>query len=140
MQTCSNVCGVVALICAVVAALDSSLFATITGSRFGLHVYLHDPTKYERYLRRVLISWFMTGDLNVSLLQVNMNLTERPTASFSSVGDHVYAAPPTKPQKRKSSDTVSQTTSKQANSSINSQQTHTKKTPLNASVKARHQI
>lgn len=38
LQTCSNVCGVVALICAVVDALDSSLYAIITGSRCGLQI------------------------------------------------------------------------------------------------------
>ena len=45
-----------------IAALDDRLFEVfqlLTGPCSGLVTYLHSPTEYERYLRRVVISWFV---------------------------------------------------------------------------------
>ena len=52
-QTCSNVCGVVALVCAVLFALDKSLFKFFLCGPKYIPLFLHNPTLYERYLRRV---------------------------------------------------------------------------------------
>ena len=51
LQSCSNVCGLEAVIGAAIATLDTRLFSLLTGSRSGIRLYLHDPKRYERYMR-----------------------------------------------------------------------------------------
>ena len=50
IQTCSNVCGLVMVVGSVIAALEQRLFTLLTGPPSGLTMYLHEPTRYERYL------------------------------------------------------------------------------------------
>lgn len=99
VQECGNVCGVIASICAVVAALDNSLFRELTGTRSGHRRFLHEPTKYEKYLRRVLICWFMTDNLELSLL------TPKPrNINAQHLNEHSYSCHPKILRKRKSAE------------------------------------
>ncbi|KAJ8019506.1 Zinc finger transcription factor family protein 17 [Holothuria leucospilota] len=81
LQTCSNVCGVVALVCAAIATFDLSLFDFLCKPQSTEDFYLRNPTAYNKYLRCVLISWFMTGKIdihNVSLKEIPVSGSEEP--------------------------------------------------------------
>ncbi|KAJ8019505.1 hypothetical protein HOLleu_41131 [Holothuria leucospilota] len=81
LQTCSNVCGVVALVCAAIATFDLSLFDFLCKPQSTEDFYLRNPTAYDKYLRCVLISWFMTGKIdihNVSLKEIPVSGSEEP--------------------------------------------------------------
>lgn len=71
LQTCSDVCGVIALINAALAALDRPLFQYLIGPYEKEAIYLKRPTQHSKYLRRVLMSWFAEGriDIDYVLLQ-----------------------------------------------------------------------
>ena len=69
LQTGSGDGGVKAAVCAVTAAMNPHLFKELTGPRPGRRSYLHEAGMYEKYLRKVLISWFMAGEVNMTLLQ-----------------------------------------------------------------------
>lgn len=83
LQTCSNVCGLVAVICTVISALDGELFKKLTGPCSDYKLFLHEPTKYEKYMRRVLIYWFTTGNIDLSLLQQKCHITQRSETDHS---------------------------------------------------------
>ena len=68
LQTCSSVCGVIASVCAVICALDSEKFDQLIGGRAEQANFLKQPSKYSKFLRRVLICWFMTGSLDLDFL------------------------------------------------------------------------
>ena len=70
-QTCSDICGVIALISAALAALDRSLFQYLIGPYVKETIYLQRPSQHSYYLRRVLMSWFAEGhiDIDYVLLQ-----------------------------------------------------------------------
>ena len=89
LQTCSNVCGVVAVVCAVLFALDKPLFNLLCGPLF-----LHKPTLYERYLRRVLMFRFISGTINTSLLKFCPTQMDHSYASIVSNGRKRKAHPP----------------------------------------------
>ena len=70
LQRCSNVCGVVALIVAAIACLAPNRFNELidqaVGQRCTHMSFLKDPTKYSKYLRFVLMSWFAEKRISVS--------------------------------------------------------------------------
>ena len=70
LQRCSNVCGVVALIISAIACLAPSFFDELidrgVGQRRTRPSFLEDPTKYSKYLRYVLMSWFADKRVNIS--------------------------------------------------------------------------
>ena len=86
LQKCSNVCGLVALMSTVISTLDPKLFKVLTGPCSGSKLFLHEPTKFEKYLRRVLICWFTTGNVDISLLQQKCHSTEATET------DHSYSS------------------------------------------------
>ena len=71
LQMCSDICGVIVLISAALAALDKSLFQYLIGPHEKEAIYLHRPTQHAHYLRRVLMCWFAEGriDIDYVLLQ-----------------------------------------------------------------------
>ncbi|KAK3792526.1 hypothetical protein RRG08_062790 [Elysia crispata] len=91
LQSCSNVCGLVAVVCAVISTLDRQLFNILCGPNSCLKLFLHGPTGYERYIRRVIIFWFISGEVDISLLK------HCPIQL-----DHSYAAIVSSGRKRKS--------------------------------------
>ena len=70
-QTCSDICGVIAPISAALATLDRSLFQYLIGPYVKQTIYLQRPSQHSYYLRRVLMSWFAEGhiDIDYVLLQ-----------------------------------------------------------------------
>ena len=82
IQTCSNVCGVISVICAVISVYDEHLFAEMTGpnpcSGAQSMSYLHDPSRYERYLRRAIMAWYVSGEVDMTYIYP---ATQTPSAS-----------------------------------------------------------
>jgi hypothetical protein len=71
LQRCASVCGVVVLVMAATACLAPGFFSELTerisaGSRRTNPTFLKDPTKYSKYLRLVLMSWFSEKNINIS--------------------------------------------------------------------------
>jgi len=66
-QTCSNVCGVVAVVMSSIFSLHPTLFKYL-GQRSTENIpfnFLERPTKYNKYLRRVLMCWFASSFIDV---------------------------------------------------------------------------
>ena len=70
LQTCYNVCGPVAIFAMVISVFSPDFFSSITTSASKLtnnpspFVYFSEPTKYNKYLRRVLMSWIADDSIN----------------------------------------------------------------------------
>ncbi len=87
LQTCANVCGIVAIIIAAIATLSQPFFQYLTTvhHKNGQHIsrlYIQQPTKYAKFLRRVIMTWIGSSSIDISLLapermslQRNMNET-----------------------------------------------------------------
>lgn len=58
LQTCSDICGVIVVINAALAALDQSLFQFLIGPYEKGQVYLQYPSQHGYYLTRILMYWF----------------------------------------------------------------------------------
>ena len=59
-QTCSNICGVVAIIVASIACHQMPFFRRICSKTCIAgtpNIYIREPTKYAKYLRSVLMTW-----------------------------------------------------------------------------------
>lgn len=86
LQTCSDICGVIAVINAALAALDRPLFQYLIGPYEKEAIYLQHPSQHSYYLRRVLMSWFAEGriDIEYVLLQPGWrdNVTTKSDHSF----------------------------------------------------------
>ncbi len=73
LQTCGLICGVVAIVVAVIACLSKPFFDYITKvHRFDAkhvpHMYLSKPTQYARYLRRVIMAWMADDVINIECI------------------------------------------------------------------------
>ncbi|XP_076437041.1 uncharacterized protein LOC143276435 [Babylonia areolata] len=96
LQICSNVCGVIAGVCAVLAATDEPYFRKLTGPKADDGIFLKHPSRYERFLRRVLIRWFMTKDLDVSIMKQHFPHADTDTSNGLNAAnnqiqsDHTY--------------------------------------------------
>ena len=72
LQRCGNVCGVVVLVVSAIACLANPFFSELATKHKQLRkrpkhaTYLRDPTKYSKYLRLVLMSWFAEKRIDVS--------------------------------------------------------------------------
>ena len=86
-QTCSDICGVIAVISAALATLDRTLFQFLIGPYVKKAIYLQRPSQHSYYLRRVLMSWFAEGriDIDYVLLQPGWrdNVPTKSDHSFS---------------------------------------------------------
>ncbi|XP_005091692.1 uncharacterized protein LOC101864592 [Aplysia californica] len=134
LQQCSTVCGVISGVCAVVAALDPLFFQKLTGHRASDGLFLKHPTKYANYLRRVLIRWFMTQDLDLSLLMQRLpdNSTHQ-TSTGNNSNDRCKqkrkAGPSTEEPKKKHPSTSGTHTSKANNDTTSQDQANIKENP-----------
>ncbi|XP_059172535.1 uncharacterized protein LOC131953394 [Physella acuta] len=71
LQTCSDVCGVIAMICIAIAALDRDLFELLMKPiDKKLNLYLTDPTEYSSYLRHVLIYWLASNHIDINKIKL----------------------------------------------------------------------
>jgi len=68
LQTCNNICGVVALITAAIASLEEELYINLVEKQRdkGKILFLSTPSKYNKYLRCVIISWMSEDHIDVS--------------------------------------------------------------------------
>ena len=83
LQTCSDICGVIVLINTALAALNRSFFQYLIGPYEKEKIYLHQPTRHCNYLRRVLMSWFAEGRIDVDYIlpQTDWRQDNVPTMS-----------------------------------------------------------
>ena len=67
LQTCSDVCGVIVLIIAALAALDRPLFQFLIGPSEKSQVYLQRPSQHVYFLRRIIIMcWFAESRIEIN--------------------------------------------------------------------------
>ncbi|RUS72756.1 hypothetical protein EGW08_019474, partial [Elysia chlorotica] len=69
LQTCSDVCGIITMVCIAIAALDKNLFELLLKSQQA-HVYLTDPTLYSTYLRHVVLYWLSNNHIDMSRISL----------------------------------------------------------------------
>ena len=50
--------------------MTNSFFSELCGPKSVLKTFLHSPTKYEKYIRRVFIHWFMAENVSMEFLKV----------------------------------------------------------------------
>ena len=65
LQTCSDICGVIVLINAALAALNKPFFQYLIGPYEKERIFLQSPTEHSRYLRRVIMTWFAEGRIDI---------------------------------------------------------------------------
>ena len=80
-QTCAQVCGVAAIVVAAKATLSQPFFRYITTvhHRHSQHVpklYIQQPTRYAKFLRRVIMSWIGSDLIDISLLVPQVDTLE----------------------------------------------------------------
>lgn len=66
LQTCSDVCGVIVLIIAALAALDRPLFQFLIGPSEKSQVYLQRPSQHAYFLRRIIMCWFAESRIEIN--------------------------------------------------------------------------
>ncbi|XP_072298410.1 uncharacterized protein [Eucyclogobius newberryi] len=76
LQTWSDLCGVVSIITAAIATFDQPFFNFLCGPKNKGQFYLRNPTRCSKYLRLVLISWFVSGRISIN----NVSLKKLPKA------------------------------------------------------------
>ena len=72
LQTCSDVCGIITMVCIAIATLDKNLFELLLKSQQA-HVYLTDPTLYSTYLRHVVLHWLASNHIDMSRISLKKN-------------------------------------------------------------------
>ncbi|XP_065648316.1 uncharacterized protein LOC136077923 [Hydra vulgaris] len=68
MQTCGNICGVITIIICAISCLNYDYFVHIISNdkrENSNYIFLQEPTKYSKYLRLVLMSWFISKEINL---------------------------------------------------------------------------
>ena len=71
LQSCADVCGIITAINAAVATLDNDLFKRLTGSSTSKNpIYFQRPTQNSCYLRRVLMTWFGEGQVDIDYVSL----------------------------------------------------------------------
>lgn len=68
LQKCGNICGAITLVVAVISVKKETIFRHLIGPK-STKTLLHQPTKYGQYLRRQIVKWCATGDVNVRFLE-----------------------------------------------------------------------
>ncbi|XP_012942582.1 uncharacterized protein LOC101858211 [Aplysia californica] len=82
LQTCSDVCGVIAMVCIAVAALDRKLFALLMNPLDErITLYLTNPTDYSSYLRRVIICWLASSHIDIRRISLRPDFQPYPSPS-----------------------------------------------------------
>ena len=78
LQTCYNVCGVVALMVTAIYCLCPEVYVQMTSiqsiqSTKRPYMFLQEPSKYNKYLRLCLASWFSEENINIDYIVPNIN-------------------------------------------------------------------
>ena len=83
LQSCGNICGVIVTIMGAISCIDPTLWRfgfLVTQSALPTEIsWLKCPTSHACYLRRVLIHWLMTKNVNLQLLGINSS----PPSAYS---------------------------------------------------------
>lgn len=88
LQSCTEICGVIVLVNAAVVSLHNPLFQWLTGPVIRDSMYLQRPSQHSIYLRRVLMSWFAEGCIEIDyvLPSVDWNSNNRDKS------DHTFCS------------------------------------------------
>ncbi|GFR67337.1 zinc finger protein [Elysia marginata] len=73
LQTCSDVCGIITMVCTAIAALDKELFELLLNSQQA-NIYLTDPTLYSTYLRHVVLYWISSNHIDMTRVSLKKDL------------------------------------------------------------------
>ena len=73
LQTCSNICGVVALVVVAICCLNPTVYEILTSVQLHKrpYIFLQEPSKYNKYLRLCLLSWFSEENINIDYVVPN---------------------------------------------------------------------
>ena len=72
LQTCGNICGIVAILMTALVTLRPNYFNAIMSS--SNYYFMRDPTKYSGYLRLVLCSWYENVDIEIeNIIPANLS-------------------------------------------------------------------
>ena len=88
LQTCSDICGVIVLINAALAALNRSFFQYLIDPYEKEKIFIQRPTQHSNYLRRVVMAWFSEGRIDIDYVLPNSDWRQSNTtpAQF----DHTF--------------------------------------------------
>lgn len=86
LQTCCDICGVIALINAALAALDKPLFQYLIGPHEKESIYLQRPSQHSYYLRRIVMSWFAEGKIDIEYVRLQPDWRD----NVSKKSDHSF--------------------------------------------------
>lgn len=82
LQTCSDICGVVVMVCTAIAALDKKFFNLLMQPlESSMDLYLIDPTEYSTYLRYVLMSWLASSSIDMTKISLRPNFSSCSASS-----------------------------------------------------------
>ncbi|XP_065651622.1 uncharacterized protein LOC136079588 [Hydra vulgaris] len=84
MQTCGNICGVITIIVCAISCLKYDYFNCMINNgqiENNNYIFLKDPTKYSKYLRLVLMSWFISKEINLDFV-VPTTIVREVSTSF----------------------------------------------------------
>ena len=89
LQKCYNICGPVAVIVMAISVLNKSMFDVITGPRSTTspHLYITEPTAYNKYIRQVLMSWMADDNIDVKNVVPNAFITDETISG--DLRDHI---------------------------------------------------
>ena len=75
LQTCYNICEIVALVVTAICRLCPTVFCIVTSIQTFRrpYMFLQEPSKYNKYLRLCLISWFSEENINIDYVVPNIN-------------------------------------------------------------------
>ena len=67
LQKCFNVCGVISILIMIISILSPPMFHVLTSPKSDdiPNLYITQPTKYNRYLRQVLMSWISNDNIEI---------------------------------------------------------------------------
>ena len=87
LQTCSDICGVIVLINAALAALNKPFFQYLIGPYEKERIFVQSPTEHSRYLRRVIMAWFAEGRIDIDYV---LPKTDSHLNGIPSQFDHTF--------------------------------------------------
>ena len=102
LQKCGNVCGVIVIVMAAISCISPRLwrlgFLDVKKTLSSQISWLKDPTSHSSYLRRVLVHWLISKDVDLKLLGITSSMllayNESPQEEGTSHGDTGSRAAP----------------------------------------------
>ncbi|GFO35737.1 Zinc finger protein [Plakobranchus ocellatus] len=88
LQTCSDVCGIITMVCVAIAALDKKLFELLLKPQQA-NLYLTDPTQFSTYLRHVVLYWLAMKHIDMSRISLKPSfnaLADLPSINKAKLG------------------------------------------------------